>query len=75
MNQMLVDAKHVRELMKANGIGTLQELSARSGVAPNTLTYIMRGQRWLPGTVERLANVLDCDPRELIRTAEMEPAP
>lgn len=75
MTRLRLDARYIRYLMQQRGIVSLRDLSAASDVHVNTLTVVMRGGRWRPGTVERLADVLGCDPTELITSKEPEPTP
>lgn len=51
------------------------ELGRRAGVAESTVLRIEHGQQALPGTVRKLADALEVDPRELLEgTSENVPS-
>jgi transcriptional regulator with XRE-family HTH domain len=52
-----------------------RDLAARSGVAPNTISQLERGERQaMPSTVRKLANALGVDPPILMAQTSRQPA-
>lgn len=65
-NQFRIDKYRLEFLMEQKGIKTLQELADMSGVHRNSLTRILRGERWTSDTATKLADALGCNPIDLL---------
>jgi len=65
-NQFRIDKHRLEFLMEQKGIRTLQQLAEISGVHGNTLTRILRGEKWTSDTATKLADALDCNPIDLL---------
>ena len=61
-----IDRWKVQQQMKRNGIKTFGELADRVGVAQQTMSAWFRGMGFTSETLERLCNVLDCTPNDVL---------
>ena len=68
MGKLIIDRERIDILMRSAEIDTYVELAKRAQLHPNTLTKILKGEKWQSETVEKLASVLECNPIDLLVT-------
>ena len=66
MGKLIIDRERIDILMRSAEIDTYVELAKRAQLHPNTLTKILKGEKWQSETVEKLASVLECNPIDLL---------
>jgi len=65
MSEMVVDGKLIKKMLIDRDM-TGRELARRIGVHEQTITYVINGGSWSHHTVNKIANVLECNPIDLL---------
>jgi hypothetical protein len=68
MGKIRLDERKVKVLMAMNGIDTLPELAEKAGMHYNSVYKMVNTGRFSIDSIESLANVLGCNPIDLVTT-------
>ena len=63
---MKLNTKKYAQLMQQHNL-TIQDVSAKAGLSPTVVEWILDNENTGLATIERLANAVDCEPRDITR--------